>query len=151
MAEINPIGGSGGTLRKDPVIGVQKVIAVLISTGILVDFLQLIVRQNGTIQTLAQHGGDGGHLTPFVLNDDEYLTGISGRHELYIDSITLHTNMRTSQRFGGHGGEREFIINANNGEQIVGLWCRSDTYIHALGAITAPAPRYNMRSVSGYT
>ena len=148
MAEINPQGGRGGTLRKDPTAGVQKVIAVLISSGILIDFLQLIVRQNGTNRALAQHGGDGGHLTPFVLNDDEYLTGISGRHELYIDSITLHTNIRTSQRFGGHGGEREFSINANNGEQIVGLWCRSDIYIDALGAITAPAPYLNMHMFS---
>jgi len=141
MAEINPIGGSGGTFRKDPVAGVEKVIAVLISTGLLVDFVQLMVCQNGAPQVLAQHGGDGGHLTPFVLADDEYLTGITGRYGLYIDSITLHTNKRTSQRFGGRGGEREYTIHAQAGEQIVGLCCRSDTSVDAIGAITAPAPQ----------
>ena len=140
MVEINPIGGSGGTLRKDPVDGVEKVIAVLISAGFLIDFLQFIVRQNGIPQALVQHGGDSGHFTPFVLADDEYLTGITGRYGLYIDSITLYTNRRISPRFGGRGGEREYAIHANAGEQIVGLWCRSDSYIDAIGAITARAP-----------
>ena len=138
MAEINPIGSSGGIPRKDPAVGVQKVIAVLVSAGILVDMLQLIVRQNGTPQAMVQHGGDGGHLTPFVLEDNEFLTGLTGRYSLYITSMTLHTNMRTSHRFGGNTGEREFSIMANASEQIVGLWCRSDTYIDAVGAITAP-------------
>ena len=142
MAEINPSGGSGGILRKDPAAGVQKVIVVLVSAGVLIDMLQLIVRQTGNPQALVQHGGDGGHLTPFVLADNEYLTGISGRSSLYINSITLHTNMRASQRFGGGAGEREFSINSNANEQIVGLWCRSDRYIDAIGAITAPIGHY---------
>ena len=140
MAEINPIGGSGGTLRKDPTDSVKKIIVVLIGVGLLIDFMQLIVRQYGTTQALAQHGGEGGHLTPFVLADDEYLAGITGRYGLYINYIILHTNTRTSQRFGGLGGEREYSIQANTGEQIVGLWSRSDIYIDAIGAITARAP-----------
>lgn len=129
-------------LRKDPVAGVQKAIAVLISAGILVDMLQLIVRQDGNPQALVQHGGDGGHLTPFLLAEDEYLTGITGRYSLYINSITFHTNMRESRRFGGNTGEREFSIKANTNEQIVGLWCRSDMYIDAIGAITTPIGKY---------
>ena len=141
MAEISPVGGSAGRIQKDPVDGVQKVIAVLISAGLCIDFLQLIVRQDGVPQALVQHGGDGGHLTPFVLADDEYLTGITGRYGLYVYSITLHTNQKTSQRFGGSGGEREYEIQAGLGEQIVGLWCRSGQFIDAIGAITALAPR----------
>ena len=141
MAEISPVGGSGGRLLKDPVDGVEKVIAVLISSGILVDFLQLMVYQNGTPQVLVNHGGDGGHFTPFILANDEYLTGITGRYGMYINSITLHTNARTSRRFGGNGGEREYSIHANAGEQIVGLWCRADTYVDAIGAITVSAQR----------
>lgn len=138
MAEIHPIGGSGGILRKDPTLGVKKVIAVLISAGVLIDMLQLIVKQEGGSLALVQHGGDGGHLTPFVLADNEYLTGISGKSSLYVSSITFQTNMRESQRFGGGTGEKEFSINANANEQIVGLWCRSDIYIDAIGVITAP-------------
>jgi hypothetical protein len=141
MTEISPIGGSGGRIQKDPTAGVEKVIAILISAGLCIDFLQLIVRQNGVPQALVQHGGDGGHLTPFVLADDEYLTGITGRYELYIYSMTLHTNIRTSQRFGGSGGEREYSIHASAGEQIVGLWCRSGQFVDAIGVITAPIPR----------
>lgn len=142
MTEINPTGGSGGLLRKDPAAGVQKVIAVLVSAGVLIDMLQLIVRQKGCPVALVHHGGDGGHMTPFVLADNEYLTGISGKSSLYINSITLHTNIRESQRFGGGTGEREFSIKANANEQIVGLWCRSDIYIDAIGAITAPIVHY---------
>jgi hypothetical protein len=141
MTEISPIGSSGGILHRDPAAGVDKVIAVLISAGYLIDFIQLLVRQNGAPQVLVKHGGDGGHFTPFVLADDEYLTGITGRYGMYIDSIVLHTNKRVSQRFGGRGGEREYSIQANAGEQIAGLQCRSDTYVDAIGAFTAPAPR----------
>jgi hypothetical protein len=142
LAEINPIGVSGGILRKDPTTGVRKVVAVLISAGVLIDMLQLIVQQKDGFLALVQHGGDGGHLTPFVLANNEYLTGISGKSSLYINSITLHTNMRESQRFGGGTGEREFSISANANEQIVGLWCRSDIYIDAIGVITAPIGNY---------
>ena len=142
MREIIPIGGGGGNLRKDPVSGSQKIIAVLISAGILIDFIQLMVYQNNSPQVLAPHGGDGGHFTVFVLANDEYLTGITGWYGSYIDSITLHTNKRTSQRFGGHGGEREYAIQANPGEQVIGLLCRSETFIHAIGAIIMPAPNY---------
>jgi hypothetical protein len=142
VAEIYPVGGSGGMLRKDPVAGVQKIIAVLVSAGILIDMLQLIVSKNGNPQALVQHGGDGGHLTPFVLDNNEYLTGITGRYSLYVNSITLHTNMRASQRFGGDAGEREFTIKASTNEQIVGLWCRSDIYIDAIGVTTAPIGHY---------
>jgi hypothetical protein len=138
LVEISPIGGNGGLARKDQVAGVQKVIAVLISAGILIDMMQLIVRRNGDPQAMVQHGGDGGHFTPFVLADNEYLIGITGRYSLYVSSITLHTNIRTSQRFGGNTGEKDFNISANSGEQIVGLWCRSEQYIDAIGAITAP-------------
>ena len=142
MTEINPTGGSGGILRKDPAEGVQKVIAVLVSAGVLIDMLQLIVRQKDAPAALVQHGGDGGHMTTFVLADNEYLTGVSGKSSLYVNSITLHTNIRESKRFGGGTGEREFSINANANEQIVGLWCRSDTYIDAIGVITAPIGHY---------
>ena len=145
MAEIHPTSGSGGILRKDPTTGVQKVIVVLVSAGVLIDMLQLIVRQEGGFSALVQHGGDGGHLTPFVLADNEYLTGISGKSSLYISSIIFHTNMRESQRFGGSTGEREFSITANPHEQIVGLWCRSDIYIDAIGGITAPIGNYQER------
>ena len=147
MAEISPIGGCRGRLLKDPVADVEKVIAVLISAGLLVDFLQLMVRQNGNPQVLVQHGGDGGHLTPFVLADDEYLTGITGRYGLSIHSITLYTNNRVSQRFGGHGGDREYSIHANAGEQIVGLWCHSDTFVDSIGAITAPISQSSINSL----
>ena len=109
MAEINPVGGSGGMLKKDPAAGVQNVIAVLVGAGVFIDMLQLIVRLKGGPAALVQHGGHGGHMAPFVLADNEYLTGISGRSSLYINSITLHTNMRESQRFGGSTGERERV------------------------------------------
>ena len=145
MAEIIPVGSNSGVTRKDPAVDVDKVIAVLISSAFLVDFIQFIVQKDGNPLALAQHGGNGGHLTPFLLAGDEYLTGMSGKYGTYIDSIILHTTTRTSQRFGGKGGDREYSIQANPGEQIVGLWCRSDTYIDAIGAITGPMPRHIMR------
>jgi len=140
MAEIVPVGGRSGILRKDPCDGVKKVIAVLISSGLLVDYMQLLVYHHGTPGAMVGHGGDGGHFAPFVLADDEYLTGLTGKYGMYVNSVVLHTNMRTSQRFGGNSGEREYEIHAGHGEHIVGLFCRSDIYIDAIGAVTAPLP-----------
>jgi hypothetical protein len=142
MAEITPVGGSGGQLRKDTTTGVQKVIVVLISAGMYIDFVQLIVRQEGELRVLPHHGGDGGHLTPFVLADDEYLTGISGWYSWYINSMVLYTNKRVSGRFGSSIGEREYSIQVDPGEQIIGLWTHSEQFIDAIGVITAPAPRF---------
>jgi hypothetical protein len=142
MAEIIPVGSNSGITRKDPVDGVEKIIVVLISAGVLIDFLQLIVQKGNDLLVLSHHGGDGGHLTPFLLASDEYLTGITGRYGIYIDSMVLQTNKRTSQRFGGSGGDKEYSIQAKRGEQIIGLWCRSDIYIDAIGAITTLAPQY---------
>lgn len=149
MAEISPIGGNGGIARKDTVDGVQKVIMVLISAGILIDMMQLIIRQKEGPQALVQHGSDGRHLTPFTLADDEHLAGISGRYSLYVTSVTLNTNTRTSHRFGGNTGEKDFFIEAKPGEQIVGLWCRSEEYIDAIGAITESIRHPGVREVTG--
>jgi hypothetical protein len=141
MREIMPVGDPGGALSKDLADGVTKVLAVLVSAGMLIDYIQLLAYFGSEPLALTGHGGDGGHFTPFVLARDEYLTGITGWYGAYVNSLTLHTNQRSSHQFGGRGGEREFRIQAGPGEQIVGLICRAETFIHAIGAITAPAPR----------
>jgi hypothetical protein len=141
MREIPPVGDPGGTLRKDQAEGVTKTLAVLVSAGMLIDYIQLLAYCDSEPLALTGHGGDGGHFTPFVLARDEYLTGITGWYGAYINSLTLHTNHRSSRQFGGRGGEREFSIQAGPGEQIVGLICRAETFVHAIGAILAPAPR----------
>ena len=48
-------------------------------------------------------GSPGGEHHVFTLDEDEYLTGISGRAGWYVDSVRFHTNKRASALFGGRG------------------------------------------------
>jgi hypothetical protein len=79
------------------------------------------------------HGGEGGSLSVFRLDSNEYLTGFSGRYGTNIDSIAIRTNRRTSQVFGGSGGNAIFQINAPAGNQAIGLRGRSSNYLNAIG------------------
>ncbi len=80
----------------------------------------------------------GGERFTFRLDEDEYLTGISGRHGWYVDSIRLHTNKRQSPLYGGAAGQRDYAFMAPPGHQIAGLFGRSDWYIDALGVTLRP-------------
>ena len=78
-------------------------------------------------------GGLGGNHQIFQLDDDEYLTGISGRAGWYVDSLRFHTNKRVSALYGGRGGDREFAFEAPPGYEVGGLFGRADWYLDALG------------------
>src|SRR5690606_34290785 len=78
-------------------------------------------------------GGLGGEHHVFYLDEDEYVTGISGRAGWYIDSIQFRTNKRRSPLYGGSGGDRDYSFEAPTGYEVAGLFGRSDWYIDSLG------------------
>jgi len=135
--ETESAGRRGGKPFSD--IGIPqgaKVSAVYIWSGDLIDRIQFVYSlPNGSIFEGEGHGGRGGRRVVFKLNDDEYITGISGRHGDYIDSIRIHTNRRTSSLFGGRGGNREFKVDVPSGNQAVGLTGRSGKYLDAVGLV----------------
>ena len=72
----------------------------------------------GAVIELPHLGGGSGFRHTITLDADEYLTGISGRSGRYIDSIRFHTNLRTSDTFGGPFGAADYALHAPEGTQI---------------------------------
>lgn len=95
-----------------------------------VNALQLIYTDaDGNIGELRPVGGLSGQLQVFTLEDGEYLTGISGRSGWYIDSLKFNTNKRSSETYGGTGGETYFQIDAPKNTELpdftdvpIGIW-----------------------------
>ncbi len=132
---IGPAGGSGG----QPFDGYDipedaRLTAIHVFTEWVINALQFeFIHPDGTPGGNAIIGGLGGEHHVFYLDEDEYLTGISGRAGWYIDSIRFHTSKQVSPTFGGAGGEREFSFDAPEGFELYGLFGRSGWYIDALG------------------
>jgi hypothetical protein len=80
-----------------------------------------------------RHGGPGGQQNSFHLDADEYIIGLSGQYNDYIDSLQIHTNKRTSPLFGGSGGTQEYSIDVDAGNQGAGFVGRSGRYLNAIG------------------
>src|SRR5262245_5663656 len=111
---LGPSGGNGGQAFEGYAIPTgAKIQEIRVNAGLYVDGLQLIcVDATGKVIELPHLGGKGGFHHTITLDADEYLTGISGRSGRYIDSICFHTNKRTTDSVGGHGGENEYHYEA---------------------------------------
>lgn len=137
------VGGSGGHefLDQEPEPG-TRVVEVQVRSGEYVDSVQLVyMLRDGRTVVGPQHGGDGGALSVFHLDADEYLVGISGHTGSYIDSIQFQTNKRTSLLFGGHGGGRDFHVDVPPNAQVMGFTGRAGEYLDAIGLTFAPLRR----------
>jgi predicted flap endonuclease-1-like 5' DNA nuclease len=134
-------GGDGGEEIKGLVVPEgTKISAIYVLTGLYIDTLEIAYQgESGEVQ-LGPAGGFGGIPHAFVLGEDEYLTGISGRNGIYVDSIRFHTNLRTSDTYGGPFGAADFAFYAPEGSHIVGFVGRAGWFIDALGIITRSLP-----------
>ena len=135
-------GGSGGAdFIDDNISEGARIIEVRIEAGDFIDAVQMIYSfPEGRPTEAVRHGGRGGRVTSFRLERGEYIVGLSGRCGKYVDSLRIHTNMRTSQLFGGSGGEREFHVDVPDGNQALGFMGRSGEYIDAIGLTFAATP-----------
>lgn len=137
---MGPAGGNGGKPFEAYAIPEgARLTAFHIFAEWVVNAIQFeYARADGSTGSNPPIGGLGGEHHVFYLDEDEYLTGISGKSGWYVDSIRLHTNKRESPLFGGASGEREYAFNAPTGHEIAGLFGRSDWYIDALGVTLRP-------------
>ncbi len=136
MSEL--VGGSGGKEFFDYIPpGDARIKVVHVFANDYIDALQFgYLDEKGETALLPKVGGDGGFAYQFVLDEDEYLTGISGRYGWYIDQISFHTNKRRSETFGGSGGITDFRLEAPKDHEMVGLFGRKEWYLDALGIIS---------------
>ncbi len=129
------VGGPGGSAFLDaaPPPG-ARVVEVRVRSGQYVDSVQLVyMLSDGHSVVGPRHGGNGGNLSVFRLDADEYLIGVSGRTGSYIDSIEFQTNKRTSPTFGGNGGNRDFQVEVPDNTRVVGFAGRDGQYLDAIG------------------
>jgi hypothetical protein len=144
-------GGGGGSSFADQEIPFGAQVAeVRVRAGDRIDAVQLVYRlPNGRFLDGPVHGGRGGQPRSFMLDPDEYITGISGRAGSGIDSLRIHTNKRTSELFGGRGGSRDYRIDVPQGNQALGFAGRSGNSLDSVGLVydvlqTNPSRRIQM-------
>jgi hypothetical protein len=110
-------------LFEDPVIPTNaRITGVIVVDDGTIHGLQLVYTENGKEYKLSMHGSPEGKENTFRLGEHEYLTGISGRCEAGLNSITFHTNKRASQRFGGAGGDNSYHLILPKDKEVIGLW-----------------------------
>jgi hypothetical protein len=139
--QLGPVGGSGGVPFTDGISGEGLSIAipfsarvkrVLIQSGAYVDAVQLVFHQNGTEHFANHHGGDGGARSVFELDNDEYITNVSGRSGAYVDAISFTTNKRRSPEYGGKTGS-PFSFDIPKGHHLIGFTGSAGAYLDSVG------------------
>jgi hypothetical protein len=125
------IGGGGGNAFRDDFHADSRVKAVIIWAGQYVSAVQMLHED----KQLPRHGGIGETKYIFELEQGEYIIGISGRAEGFVDSIIIHTNKRRSPKYGGKGGS-SFSIMAPKGKEVVGFHGKSGALIDSIGILT---------------
>jgi hypothetical protein len=141
-------GGNGGNAFSDRNIPLGAIISeVRVSAGKNIDSIQLVyVLKDRRAFEGPVHGGQGGNPNVFRLNSGEYITGVSGRYGDYIDSLSIRTNQRVSQTFGGPGGNRNFSISIPQGNMMVSLSGRAGERLDAISLYFAPIDKSLQRS-----
>jgi hypothetical protein len=133
--ETQIFGGRGGSVFSDRDIPAgARISEIRISSANYIDGIQAVYTlRDGRILEGQRHGGTGGRGDVFRLDSDEYVMGISGRYGDYIDSMSIRTNKRTSQTFGGRGGRADYRIDIPQGSIAIGFAGRSAKYLDAIG------------------
>lgn len=137
-----PSGGIGGApfsgRTAQPPTTIKQ---IQIKHGWNVDSIEIIWNDGFT----EKYGGDGGDgLDTFVLDDDEWLVGISGGRRDpsdgdFVKFLQFTTNKRTSPTFGPAGGfsGHPFAYQAPAGMRIYGILGRCGSYLDAIGVYMA--------------
>jgi hypothetical protein len=131
-------GGYGGKEFHDYTLPMEtRVKEVHVFSAKFIDAIQIAyVNAKGNMVYLPKIGGLGGNQRVFVLDDEEYITGISGRCGWYIDSLRIHTNRGVSDTFGGDGGTDEYRYNVPKKNEFAGFFGRADWHLDAIGIIS---------------
>ncbi|THU73495.1 hypothetical protein C4D60_Mb04t23470 [Musa balbisiana] len=137
-----PCGGAGGSERDMVVDPGTRILKVMLRHGLAVDAIRIMYHRDGCNGWTGWWGGSGGQLSEIILDvdDDEYLTWISGRYdffggEMVIRSLTFGSNKKT---YGPYGVEDGFAFDLDaGGQRIVGFFARSAQFLNAIGVYTA--------------
>ncbi|KAA8544866.1 hypothetical protein F0562_019739 [Nyssa sinensis] len=138
---VGPFGGHGGQEWDD---GIYTTIRQLIITsGLLVDSIQIEYDENGSSKWSEKHGKSEGATKSVVKLDDpgEFLVSISGHYGkvselLVIRSLKIESNKRTYGPFGVEEGE--YFKFPSTSSKIRGFHGRSGLWLDSIGAYFKP-------------
>ncbi len=131
-----PSGGVGGAEFSDGQRGGRTIVEVRVRSGALIDSIQVVYRDiTGLVGKGAMHGRSGGNLSVFKLGPGEYITVVGGKYGKFIDSLYIKTNKGRHQKWGGQGGNIQFIYTAPPGSRIDGFFGRAGKYLDSIGVI----------------
>jgi hypothetical protein len=135
FALLGPSGGLGGTYFADNQNAKFRIVQVRVRSAEYVNSIQLVY-ENGSRQMVgAQHGGNGGKLEVFKLEPGEYITAVSGKYGLYVESMTIETSKGHKKSWGGSGGITSYTYQAPKGSSIHGFFGRASESVDAIGVI----------------
>lgn len=136
-------GGRGGNPFTDSLPAAGAIISeVRVRAGDTIDAVQMVYQMpNGQMAVGLRHGGGGGGQNTFQLESGEYIVALAGRYGDTIDSLSIVTNRRQSQIFGGRGGDRDYRLEVPAGCQAIGFTGRSGDTVDAIGLVFSQIPR----------
>lgn len=141
LSVFGPSGGPGGTQFTDGVIGGDWPTELLIRSGWYIDAVQIVYKskQTNAMRTGPRHGGTGGTLKAFKLNDGEYIVKIGGTYDKYVTSLWVFTNQGRQMEWGDKSrGRADYFYSAPSGSMIYQFWGRSGTFVDAIGVEISP-------------
>lgn len=139
------VGGCQGELKEGKYLPRDaRVRSIQVRSTWVVEAIKFNYVLNGRSASLVW-GPDGSNWSrPEILPVGTKLKAISGRYGMYLDAIRFHyTNGRTSDYFGGEGGDIEFKIpipqkDGNPIGDIVGFHGKWGAWIDAIGLVIRP-------------
>jgi hypothetical protein len=145
--KVGPVGGEGGEEFADKELPKGAcIVGVKIRGGLYIDSIELLYKTaDGKKEGLGWHGGDGGEEQTFLLEDGEFITGITGKTAEFqegqrvIANVTVVTNKRKSKTYGGDGGDRTFDLK-KPGEEVTGFYGRAGAFLDRIGVFVQKRP-----------
>ncbi len=133
-------GGGGGAFDdlKDGIIG--KIERIDVRHGARIDNITVYYQGAGS----KPHGGNGGGLSTFTLDSDEWITEVHGRSGARVDRLQFRTNKdRWSPVFGGGGGSP--FVSKFDGCVLRAIYGRCGAEVDQIGFYFDSGKPYEMR------
>ncbi|KAJ3688538.1 hypothetical protein LUZ61_017702 [Rhynchospora tenuis] len=136
VVKLGPCGGGGGSEKNMDSNGITRIVKISIRHGAAIDGFAVRFLRNDREESTEQWGGQGGNLTEFNLQANEFITAVKGYYGTFngmfvVKSLKFVTNLGT---FGPYGKEEgiPFELPAING-QIIGFHGRSGQLLDSIG------------------
>lgn len=140
IVRVGPSGGPGGQPFADEPGSARnaRVTQVRVWSGKAVDSVQMSWMTADGERSGGRHGGTGGRMQVFDVDEGDAIVKMTGRSGDLVDSIQFQTAKgKTSPVFGGGGGA-DFVYMAPEGFEIAGFFGRRGAGLDAIGVVIRP-------------